>query len=161
MVKGQGGQLPPCVLAPLARGQLKYYASLVLCSPKQVRKMAHFSPDFQEISKKKRSSPKSKQFFCPNSGDLQKKSLRCFISMPLQAHGPRGHCSPLPPSRRPCNEFIASGQHNFCQINITAMVTRGQHCVRFDELKTRTTNLMFLRRILAIQKILEKNIYIT
>ena len=37
-----------------ARGQLKYYASLVLCSPQQARKMAHSSPDFQVISKKKR-----------------------------------------------------------------------------------------------------------
>ena len=37
-----------------ARGQLKYYVSLVLCSLEQAREMAHFSPDFQVISKKEK-----------------------------------------------------------------------------------------------------------
>ena len=36
-----------------ARGQLKYYAALVLCGPEQPKKMAQFSPDFYAIFKKK------------------------------------------------------------------------------------------------------------
>ena len=86
-----------------AWGQLKDYASLGLCSSKQARKMDYFSPDFQVISKKnKRSSPKLKRFFCPNSVDLKKKSLRYFILMgpfksmgPLKTKGPRLIVPPL------------------------------------------------------------------
>ena len=55
-----------------------------------------FSGDLQN---KKRSSPKLKRFFCPNSGDLltEKKGLRCFISMgPIKpigpSHGPLQAC---------------------------------------------------------------------
>ena len=69
--------------------------------------MAHFSPDFQVISKKKRSSPKLKRFFCPNSGDLQKKKRPSVFHFdwPYEAHGPRGHCLPLPPLSEALKEY--------------------------------------------------------
>ena len=45
-----------------ARDQLKYYATLVLCGPKQKRKMAQFSTNFDVISKKKGLQGKMAQF---------------------------------------------------------------------------------------------------
>ena len=87
------------------RGQLKYYTSLVLCSPKEARKMAQFFLDFQVISEKKkvfaakwhnllrifRRCPKKKVFGLP------------FRSMgPMKPSGPsHGPPKPHDPSDRP------------------------------------------------------------
>ena len=58
-----------------ARGQLKYYASLVLCSPKQARKMAQFSPDFDVIPPQKKRSSVFHKLIC-----------QCHFDGPYEAH---------------------------------------------------------------------------
>ena len=66
----------------------------------------------------KRSSPKMKRGFSVQIqvNSQKKKGLRCFISMgfigpshgPPKIHGPRGHCPPCPPSRRPCVRVLTT-----------------------------------------------------
>ena len=42
-----------------------------------------------------------KRFFCPNTGDLQKKKRSSVFHFNVVfSHGPRGHCPPLPPPLR-------------------------------------------------------------
>ena len=71
-----------------ARGQLKNYASLVLCSPKQPWKMAQFSPDFHVISKKK--------VFDVSQTDLA-VSVRWALSWAPSSPWAPGSLSPLRP----------------------------------------------------------------
>ena len=102
------------------RGQLKYYVSAVLWTPKQTGKMPQFCPDFHVISKKKDLHGKIPKFctdfdVIPPTPPKKRSSVfhivisQCHLNRPSAGppeangphHGPRGHCSPLPPSRRP------------------------------------------------------------
>ena len=85
----------------LARGQLKYYASPVLRTPKQTEKMPQFCPDFHVISKKKK-----KKVFGLLHTDFSVSFRWALWSQRDPWWAPRspwapGSLSPLPPSRRP------------------------------------------------------------
>ena len=132
-----------------------------------------FSGFSSDLQNKKRSSPKLKRFFCPNSGDLQteKKGLRCFISMgpikpigpshgPLQAHwSPKdpwapGSLSPLPPSRRPWSDLWPKSSQPKKEEKTTNLTELKQLPVQKS---TVLTNLWFKFKITILCTFLNKN----
>ena len=93
-----------------ARSQLKYYASLVLCSPKQPGKMAEFSPDFHVTSKKKGLRSSTNSFVSVLSmGPIKPIGPS---DGPLQAHGPLQGARPPPPME--LSSMIKMSQKAYC-----------------------------------------------